>query len=79
VIADEGDSLCSTASAAVDAIPPQFAGMPLSGSEDQEVAEQIVAALRRAGGNKAKAARLLGVDRSTLYRKIRELHIQVDI
>jgi two-component system, NtrC family, response regulator HydG len=38
----------------------------------------IINALKRAGGNKAKAARLLGVDRSTLYRKIRELGIDID-
>jgi len=33
--------------------------------------ERIVAALRQTGGNKAKAARLLAFDRSTLYRKMR--------
>jgi len=38
----------------------------------------IINALKRAGGNKAKAARLLGVDRSTLYRKIREFGIDID-
>jgi DNA-binding NtrC family response regulator len=41
-------------------------------------AQGIINALKRAGGNKAKAARLLGVDRSTLYRKIRELGIDID-
>lgn len=33
--------------------------------------EQIVEALRATGGNKSKAAKLLGVDRSTLYRKMK--------
>jgi two-component system, NtrC family, response regulator HydG len=42
------------------------------------VVQGIISALKRAGGNKAKAARLLGVDRSTLYRKIRELGIDID-
>ena len=45
-------------------------------------AEQLLQALRKAGGNKAKAARLLGIDRTTLYRKIREMHLdlsQVDL
>lgn len=42
-------------------------------------AEKIINALRKAGGNKAKAARLLKIDRSTLYRKIAELRIDTDI
>lgn len=46
--------------------------------EDQQTAETILAALKKAGGNKAKAARILHIDRSTLYRKMRELHIAVD-
>jgi len=43
-----------------------------NGLKDLPEHERIVAALKRTGGNKAKAARLLGIDRSTLYRKIRE-------
>jgi DNA-binding NtrC family response regulator len=39
--------------------------------------EHLVKALMRAGGNKAKAARMLGIDRSTLYRKIHELRIDL--
>jgi two-component system, NtrC family, response regulator HydG len=42
------------------------------------VTERILTALSKAGGNKAKAARLLGMDRSTLYRKVRELEIDLD-
>lgn len=38
---------------------------------------KIIQALLRSGGNKAKAARFLGIDRSTLYRKIRDLQIDV--
>lgn len=37
--------------------------------------EVIVAALETAGGNKLKAARALGVSRSTLYNRMRALHI----
>ncbi len=38
-------------------------------------AERIVAALERAAGNKARAARLLGISRRTIYRKIEEFNI----
>ena len=37
---------------------------------DDDERTRIVAALQQAGGNKSKAARLLGVDRKTLYNKI---------
>ncbi|MGE4559620.1 MAG: sigma-54 dependent transcriptional regulator [Desulfobulbus sp.] len=45
--------------------------------QDLSPSERILQALRRTGGNKAKAARLLGIDRTTLYRKIRELHLDL--
>jgi len=47
--------------------------------QERQATEGIIKALKKAGGNKAKAARLLKVDRSTLYRKMRELHIDKDI
>ncbi len=48
---------------------------PVMDSEDE--VGQIIEALRRTAGNKAKAARLLGVDRSTLYRKISSYNIDL--
>jgi two-component system response regulator HydG len=42
------------------------ASLPL----DEVERRSIVAALQRAGGNKNEAARLLGIDRQRLYRKI---------
>lgn len=47
--------------------------------EEKQTTETILAALKKAGGNKAKASRLLNIDRSTLYRKMRELHIDADM
>lgn len=39
--------------------------------------QAIVTAMRRAGGNKKVAAQDLGVSRSTLYRKLREFHLDL--
>ncbi|MCA9561539.1 MAG: sigma-54-dependent Fis family transcriptional regulator, partial [Myxococcales bacterium] len=39
--------------------------------------EAIVAALRETQGNKARAAQLLEIDRSTLYKKIKDYEIDV--
>jgi two-component system response regulator HydG len=40
--------------------------------------DEIIDILKRARGNKSKAARLMGIDRSTLYRKMQRLNIQSD-
>jgi DNA-binding NtrC family response regulator len=46
--------------------PPPEGGDSLSGVERQH----IIDVLARAGGNKAKAARMLGLDRRSLYRRL---------
>ncbi len=43
--------------------------------EEGDETRKILQALEKTGGNKAKAARLLGFDRKTLYRKIEKLNI----
>ncbi len=48
---------------------PSAEPLPLRSLEAFEV-EQIDKALAEAGGNKTRAARILGVDRKTLYRKL---------
>jgi len=49
----------------------------VSTSENLSIQQRILNALLKTGGNKAKAARLLNIDRSTLYRKIREFNIDL--
>jgi transcriptional regulator with GAF, ATPase, and Fis domain len=46
---------------------------PLSLSSSER--DRIVEALRAAAGNRSRAARLLGVSRATIYRKIKELKL----
>ncbi len=54
--------------------PPPLTATP---SADLSPAERVLQALKKTGGNKAKAARLLGIDRTTLYRKIKELNLDL--
>lgn len=52
---------------------------PWNQLQGDSMPDRIIAALQKSGGNKAKAARLLSIDRSTLYRKIKELQIDLSI
>ena len=56
---------------AADASPTPSAAISLAEMER----EHIVRTLRTAGGNRSAAARLLGVDRKTLYRKLKRYGI----
>ena len=47
------------------------AAVPLSLRDPASEEEQIRRALAMAGGNKSQAAKLLGIDRKTLYNKLR--------
>ncbi len=50
-------------------------GIPGKKSQDRE---QIMDALHAAGGNKSQAARILGISRVTLWKRLNALDIQVD-
>lgn len=58
-------------------VPPSVVNKPMAHSDESEKGK-ILEALTKAGGNKAKAARLLNIDRSTLYRKIDRYRLELD-
>lgn len=60
---------------------PYAAAMPDNGPSHtlrspEEESTRIQAALRQTGGNKSQAARLLGIDRKTLYNKLKALGLE---
>jgi DNA-binding NtrC family response regulator len=70
---------CKSEWIGVEDLPPEIprrarAGLPALPRETEEV--QIRQALDRASGSRTEAARLLGVSRSTLYRRMRLLQIR---
>jgi PAS domain S-box-containing protein len=72
--------LCRQNTLTIDHLPPDFVaaspfGSPASLERQTDERESILQALEKAGGNKAKTARLLGMSRRTIYRKMDELNI----
>lgn len=76
--------LCGGAVIDVRDLPPELATHTTPAektkppADPDTLAKAITAALTQAGGNKAKAARLLNISRRTLYRKLDELGISFD-
>ncbi len=74
--------LCRHSMITVENLPPDF--RIISGTraplikEETDYTQEILKALEKTGGNKAKAARLLGISRRTLYRKMEEYGIKND-
>ncbi|HEY3357566.1 MAG TPA: sigma-54 dependent transcriptional regulator [Polyangia bacterium] len=52
--------------------PPAAGGLPLTARLQEEERREIVGAIERARGNIASAARMLGINRSTLYYRLRK-------
>ena len=66
------DTLLRTRNLPSELVPRLSTAEPTSEEEDPSrgsEAEAILAALRQAGGNRSKAAKLLGISRATLYRR----------
>jgi len=62
------------------ALPEEIARVATEGDPDdlptlaEKELEYIEEVLQRVGGNRTKAAKILGVDRSSLWRKLKEAH-----
>lgn len=57
-------------------VPPPQLAMPINNLKDAEK-EMILEALQQSNGNKAAAARALGIDPSTLWRKLKRYEIKL--
>ena len=55
--------------------PESVPGMSLRACTEQAERDGILQALTLCGGNKSKAAHMLGIDRSRLYSKLRKYQI----
>ncbi|MGA7878202.1 MAG: sigma 54-interacting transcriptional regulator [Desulfoferrobacter sp.] len=75
--------LCRTEAITLDQLPTDILSAPRHSShlletEGMDELQSILGALQKTGWNKAKAARLLGIDRATLYRKLQKFNITDD-
>lgn len=76
--------LCNSNIITFDTLPPEFMTMPTllrrsANENNEDDARTIIETLKKTAGNKAKASRLLGIDRVTLYRKIKKYDLSEEI
>lgn len=71
--------LCHGTVITMEQLPAEIAGnnLPSSGGGDDE-RKNIIEALEKSGWNRARAARMLGIGRATLYRKMERYNIKPD-
>ncbi|MCQ0033167.1 sigma-54-dependent Fis family transcriptional regulator [Burkholderia glumae] len=69
------DAAAGAADADADAVPAQFAELPLNEALAQLERALIVRALASSNGNRAEAARRLGISRQSLYTRLASLGI----
>ncbi|MCP4713885.1 MAG: helix-turn-helix domain-containing protein, partial [Deltaproteobacteria bacterium] len=72
--------LCQGGTVMREHLPPELQEvMPGGDGSDEDALEitsqKILDALQQTGGNKTEAARLLGISRRTIYRRIKEYHL----
>ena len=60
-----------------DDLPPETYRQNLAFTGAASEKERILAALRQAGGQRKRAAQLLGMSRATFYRRLREYDIDL--
>jgi len=72
--------VCNQNVITVGDLPPELrdfmAAEPCATGDGQDDREAIIGALEKTAGNKAKAARLLGISRQTMYRRLEEYGIE---
>jgi DNA-binding NtrC family response regulator len=73
---------CKDSIIRLEDLPPELNSptIPASstGNGEEDARNRLLAAIRAAKGNRAAAARLLGVSRATFYRHLQELHMDPD-
>lgn len=60
---------------ALNPVSPPVEGQPLGKVREQAEREHIISVLRLTEGNRVQAARILGISRKTLWKKLKHLGV----